>query len=194
MVKEILFKLTPKHVVKTMNRRLIAIIIIITLLVLGLIFGSPIEFLNPIINRVATIILELTILLSMMQLFRLIRYIDKKPIKWVTGGLVCIIAIPYITDGIMTTILVTSSRYPMWEDIAVYTKADGEKVISQMRETSGSIYDYRSRKIFAQYEQIRISLEVNVDKMTGLWTEQLMGKDSVFTINLDKTKIDYCKH
>ena len=177
-----------------MNRQVITIILILIILFLGLVFGLPIEFLNTTTERLSTIILEIIVALAFIQAFRLTRYVDKKITKWVTVGFISLLAIPYLLGGIMTTLLVTSSRLPMWQDVAIYTKADGEKVISQWRETSGSIYDYRCRKTLADFGQIRISFDVNPQNMKGLWTEHLIEKDSTFIIDLDKDIVDYSAH
>jgi hypothetical protein len=175
-----------------MNRQLKTIIIILIILVLGLIFGFPFEFLNTTLDRIVTIIIEIVIILLFIKLFLLTNYIDRKVTKWLTIALICIVTIPYLFSGIMTTLLVTSRNYPMWQDVAVYTKPNGEKIISQWRETSGSIYDFRCRKILADFGQIRISFYVESRDIKGIWTKHLVEKDSTFTIDLDKNIVDYC--
>ena len=177
-----------------MNRQLIIIISVLLILVLGLIFGFPFEFFDATIDKIVTISIEVLVLLLFFLLYRITLCINKKTIKWLTVSLLILIAIPYFLIGIYTTLFITTNYYPMWEDIAVYTNTNGEKIISQWRETSGSIYDYRSRKIFYESKIFRVSVEINSDNMKGIWTEHLIEKDSSFTINLNKNIVDYCKH
>ena len=77
----------------------------------------------------------------------------------------------------------------MWEDLSIYTNKDGEKVISEWRETSGSIYDYRYRKIIGDFGQFRISLEWNRKKMKGLWTEYIIYSKRTQIIDIEKERI-----
>lgn len=77
----------------------------------------------------------------------------------------------------------------MWEDLSIYTNKDGEKVISEWRETSGSIYDYRYRKIIGDFGQFRISLEWNRKKMKGLWTEYIIYTKKTQIIDIEKEEI-----
>jgi len=77
----------------------------------------------------------------------------------------------------------------MWEDLSIYTNKDGEKVISEWRETSGSIYDYRYRKIIRDFGQFRISLEWNRKKMKGLWTEYIIYTKRTQIIDIEKEEI-----
>lgn len=59
----------------------------------------------------------------------------------------------------------------MWQDISVYTNINGDRVISQWRETSGSIYDYRKRKIIGDFGKFRISYDYYDKNMHGIWNE-----------------------
>lgn len=76
----------------------------------------------------------------------------------------------------------------MWQDLFIYTNNKNEKVISQWRETSGSIYDYRDRKIIADYGQFRISFDCNAKKLKGVWTEYDTRNNTKTIINFDDKK------
>ena len=83
--------------------------------------------------------------------------------------------------------MITSGNYhPMWQDISIYTNKDGDKVISEWRETSGSIYDYRDRKIFADLGQFRISFDCNRRKLKGDWREYNIESRTTKTVNFEK--------
>ena len=115
-----------------MNRQLIIIISVLLILGLGLIFGFPFEFFNATVDRIVTISIGVLVLIIFIQLFRLTLRVNKKPIKWVAVSLMILIAIPYFLIGIYTTLFITTNYYPMWEDIAIYTKPNGEKIISKI--------------------------------------------------------------
>ncbi len=174
-----------------MNRQLVFIIIILTILIVGLFTGLPIEYLNTTLDRIATIILELVVILSFLLLFKLVNNLTKKTTKWLTTGLICIVIIPYFFSGIMTTLLVTSNYYPTWQNINIYTNRTGDKLISQWRENSGSIYDYRVRKIITESTNFRISYDINVNEINGMWVKKSVANDTTIVVNLDTDKINY---
>jgi predicted membrane protein len=144
-----------------MNKKLILIFIGLTFLTTALFVGTPFEFLNVTADTIATFIIMLLFLLIFILLFRQIRRLNNKVIKWTTLGLLIILAIPYVFVGLWTTLLTASNYHPMWQDVTVYTNDKDQKVISQWRETSGSIYDYRDRKIIADFGEFRISFDCN---------------------------------
>jgi len=126
----------------------------ITYIVLGIFFltiafivGTPFEFLNTAVDTIATLFLMTLIVVLFVFLFRLARQIEKKYLKRIAVGLLTLIAVPYFLVGLYTIMLSGGNYHPMWQDISIYTNKNGEKVISQWRETSGSIYDYRDRKV-----------------------------------------------
>jgi hypothetical protein len=171
-----------------MKKNLMLIFFGLTFLTTALFIGTPFEFLNPTVDIVATLFIMLLILLLFIYIFRLTRHIDKKGIKWLTFGLTCLLAIPYLLIGIWTILLTASSYHPMWQDVSIYTNNNGAKVISQWRRTSGSIYDYRDRRILGDFGQFRISLDCNKKYLHGLWAEYNIEKNSTSTIDFDKNK------
>ena len=76
----------------------------------------------------------------------------------------------------------------MWQDVTVYRNDKDQKVISQWRETSGSIYDYRDRKIIADFGEFRISFDCNAKNLKGIWTEHNLEKNITTTVNFDNKK------
>ena len=80
----------------------------------------------------------------------------------------------------------TSGDNPVWQDLSIYTNKNGEKVISEWRETSGSIYDYRDRKIIGDFGQFRISFDCDRKMLKGLWTEYNIGDRTTTTIDFEE--------
>lgn len=153
------------------------LIIALALLIAGLFVGSPLEVLNPLPHRIITIVAGLIILTLFVYLYKITRRIEKKGIKRLAIGIITIVALPYLLIGLYTSLFVLSNRYPMWEDVTIYTNIEGDKVISQFRETSGSIYDYRYRKVLKDFHNgFRISLDWPKNKMQGQWTGYNVAK------------------
>jgi len=171
-----------------MNKKLILIFIGLTFLTTALFVGTPFEFLNVTADTIATFIINLLFLLLFILLFRQIRRLDNKAFKWTTLGLLIVLAIPYLFIGLWTTLLVASNYHPMWQNVKVYTNDKDQKVISQWRETSGSIYDYRDRKILADFGEFRISFDCNAKNLKGIWTEYDIKKNTTTTINFGDNK------
>ena len=172
-----------------MKKNLIIIFLGLSFLTTSLIVGTPFEFLNPTIDRLVTIFLLLLITALFVYLFVLALRLERKIIKRIAIGLICTLAIPYSLTALWTTMLTRGDYHPMWEDLSIYTNKDGEKVISEWRETSGSIYDYRYRKIIGDFGQFRISLEWNRKKMKGLWTEYIIYSKRTQIIDIEKERI-----
>jgi hypothetical protein len=179
---------TRKRTYKKMNKKTIFIIIGLTFLGTGLVIGIPFEFMNVTADEIATYSIMLLFLLLFILLFRQIRQLENKIIKWVTFGALSILAIPYSWIGIMIIYMATSNYHPVWQDISVYTNAKNEKVISQFCETSGSIYDYRDRKIIADYGQFRLSFNCKANNLKGTWTVHNIAKNTTTTVNFDSRK------
>ena len=166
-------------------KKLTLIIIGLTFLTTALFVGTPFEFLDTKTDIIASFSLILLVLIIFIFLFKQIRLLDNKIIKLISSGLLIILTIPYLIVGIWTTLLTASSYHPMWQDVSVYTNDKNEKVISQWRETSGSIYDYRNRKIISDFGQFRISFDCNTKNLRGIWTERNIEKGTITTINFD---------
>ena len=79
------------------------------------------------------------------------------------------------------THLIGHSNGPIWEDTHVFTNEKGQKIISQFRETSGSIYDYRERLIIYELaNKNRISIAWTKKRMSGVWKVKDIEKDTIY--------------
>lgn len=173
---------------RRMNKNLAAIIFCLLVLAIFLIIGTPFEFMNPVIDGFATLCFALAISAMFVLLFKLARSIEKRLLKRVLIGLIGVVAIPYLLTGIWILVLTGGNYYPMWQDISIYKNQNGEKIISQWRETSGSIFDYRNRRIIADFGQFRISYDCDIQKLKGIWTEYNMETHTIHTIDFDKRR------
>jgi hypothetical protein len=96
------------------------------------------------------------------------------------------VAIVYFWIGLWT-ILISYKTGPIWVDTNIYTNRKGNKVISQFRETSGSIYDYRDRLILYEFpKNNRVSIEWSKKLMNGEWQVRDVNKDSIYFKQFNK--------
>ena len=167
-------------------KRAFIIIGLLSLLVAFLFIGSPIEFLNPRTDQIATKIFGVAIIGIFLFLVRKGLRLEHKVVKILVLLFTGFLALPYLFMSLFVGFLNFSSDHPTWEDTGIYTNATGEKVISQFRRTSGSIYDYRYRKVYKEYDGIRISLYWPDSRMKGRWKVYGIADNTSEVIDFDK--------
>ena len=139
------------------------------MLILFMFIGFPIEFRNMFSERIARIIISISLIFIFLKLFYLSKKLASKKFKILLTIIIAIIALPYTLICIYNFSTGFSNNYARWKDISILENKNGEKMVYQVRE-SGSIYDYRYRKIFYENKSIRISINCDFGKVTG-WTE-----------------------
>ena len=170
-----------------MNKKATLVFCGIVSLLIALFLSSPLEILNATANRITTAITEIIIAFVFIKICMTSIKIESKALKILSLILIGIVALPYLYIGIFTTLLVTSNHYPMWEDITVYSNKEGEKVIDEFIELSGSIYDYRKRKVIKELgNEMRLSTDYSQKNMKGVWTVYDIKRDSSYTIDFTK--------
>ena len=172
-----------------MNRKIFFIGIGLTFLVTVLFIGTPFEFLNVTVFTIAFYLGLLFFIFLFVLLFWQTRQLKKKIVKWILFGLLTVVAIPYTLIGLWNFLIFSSYPPPMWEDVRIYTNDKNEKVIGQFRETSGSIHDFRNRKIIADFGQFRISFDCNMKKLKGVWTEYDIKRNTTTIKNFDEKEM-----
>jgi hypothetical protein len=161
-----------------MNKHLLIILFGLTILVAVLYIGMPFEFLNPVTDTIATFIIMFLLIALFIYLLSQSLKLNKKVLKWTTLILLTAVAFPYFWICIWTTLITWPFCHPMWQDLSSLTNKKNEKVISQWRRTSGSIYDYRDRKIIFESKEFRISFDCNAKNLKGSWVEhKIESKD-----------------
>jgi len=181
-----------------MVKKLTTILSVIILLVLGLIYGSPIEFMKQPEHRIASltvgIIIGLFFFIVITQSFKL----SSKFIKLVCLIIIAMIAIPYLWIGIWTAPTLLSKNYPTWQDIVIYKNKNEELIVKQFQEVSGSIHAYQYRKVIRDFHNgIRLSYIYNNKRMNGIWKVHNLEfensffkkRDSIFTATFKNGKI-----
>jgi hypothetical protein len=167
-------------------RNIILILLGFIFLVLWLIVGYPFEISNLKADRLLTLLISFLIAGLIFMIYRLVTRIKSKIIKIVFLILLIGISLIYSLNG-LATCFVSYDKGPVWENRQIYTNQKGQKVISQFRETSGSIYDYRERLIFYEFSNgNKVSVDWTKDRMHGIWKVKDIKKDSIYIENFDK--------
>ena len=150
-----------------MQKQLSSILVIISVLAALLFIGFPIEFRDRTAERIARIAISIIIILIFYTLFYFSRKLNSKMLKTVLSIILSILALPYLLVFIYNLSTSFSTNYSRWEDIVVTNNEDGKWIVHQVRETSGSIYDYRYRRIFYENRSLRISINCHFGRKSG---------------------------
>lgn len=168
------------------NKRLLFILIGLSFLIVMLFVGTPFEFLNVTIDRIATFSILILFLMLFIALFKEIRLVHNRAFKRILLFILTLVALPYFYIGIWTTLTTWSNDHPMWQDLSIYTNDKNEKVITQFIEISGSLHDQRSRRVITEYEQFRFSFNCDKKKLKGIWNEYDCRNGKTTIIDFDK--------
>lgn len=167
-------------------RNIILILIGLVFLIVWLIVGFPLEISNLKTDRIFMILASVIVITTIFLIYRLTKRSKNKTIKITLLISLVIVSVIYTWIGLWTYMM-SYDKGPIWEDRQIYTNQKGTKVISQFRETSGSIYDYRERLILHDFSNNnRISIEWTKSRMHGIWKIKDIKKDSIYIENFDK--------
>lgn len=172
-----------------MTTKITSILVGITILILGLNYGFPIEITSQPGHRIGVLILAFLIGITFYFLIK--QGLKLKPLGLKIFGLVLtgMVLLLYLWIGIWNVIpAIFSDDYPMLEDISKYTNTKGETVNGQFMEISGSLHHYQNRKIIYDFKNgIRISYLYPNDKINGIWTYHRFGFDDGIFSKSDTT-------
>ncbi|WP_264521831.1 hypothetical protein [Flavobacterium sp. N1994] len=152
-----------------MKRHLIIILISISILISLIFTGFPIEFSDMFTERIARFVISILVIIIFFFLFKLSKKINSKILRIAFIILIVLTALPYTLICIYNISTAFSNNYSRWKDISILEKKDGKKIAYQVLE-SGSIYNYRYRKIIYENKSIRISVNCDIGNQTG-WSE-----------------------
>ena len=150
----------------------ITIFIGFAILVLGLIYGSLVEITFQPGHRIGVLILATIIGLILFFLFKQSIFFKKQGLKIAGLSLTGVILLPYLWIGLWTVPqAIYSDEYPMMEDVSEYKNKNGERIIGQFMEISGSLHHSQNRKVIYDFGNgIRISYLFPASKINGIWT------------------------
>lgn len=81
-----------------------------------------------------------------------------------------------------------ADEYPMYQDLSVYSNQDGETLIGQFIEISGSLHLSQIRKVVHDFKNgIRISYIHSDRNINGMWTYHQLAFDNGIVSKPDTT-------
>mgnify|MGYP000507125020 CR=1 FL=1 len=151
------------------------------ILLLGFIYtGIPFEIENPNLDMVFRVISFLIVFTLIYFVLRKAQNVKTKIIRLALFSLIGFFSILFILGTFWNDVLRKSS-HGTWYNLEICVNEFGTKILRQIRETSGSIYDYRDRVVLYEFNDYnRISINTNVNYYRGPWT--------VFNVETGKTK------
>ncbi|MDO7174198.1 hypothetical protein [Mariniflexile sp. AS56] len=174
-----------------MTTKIISILLGLTILIFGLTYGSPIEITFQPGHRIGVLILAIFIGLNFYFLIRQSLKFKKLGLKIAGLGLISVILLPYLWIGLWTVPqAIFSSEYPMYKDVSTYKNKNGELLVGQFIEISGSLHHSQNRKVLYNFDNgIRISYLFPEKKINGTWEYHRFEFNDGFASKTDTTFI-----
>lgn len=172
-----------------MTTKIISILLGLTILILGLNYGSPVEITFQPEHRIGVLTLAILVGLTFFFLFRQSLRLKSLGLKIAGFGLTGIVLLPYLWIGLWTVPqAIFSSDYPMYQDVSTYKNQNGELLVGQFIEISGSLHHSQTRKILYDFDNgIRISFLYPDKKINGIWEYHRLEFNNGFTSKTDTT-------
>jgi hypothetical protein len=160
-----------------MTKPLYKLLFGIIVLLIFIFIGIPFEIEKPSTEAIFRTISFVLIFSILFLLFRQARKLNYRATRIVSYLVLGILSFLFIIGAMWNDILVGNPR-GNWYNLEVYTNKSGTKILRQMRETSGSIYDYRDRLVIYEFdENNRISINTNLKNHRGPW--DVVDKNSI---------------
>ena len=155
-----------------MTKPLLKILTGVIVLFVFIYIGVPFEIENPFVESISKVFSFALVFFLLYLLFKQVRKFSFAGLR--LGG--------YIFLGVLSLLFLMGA---LWNDIWINQKNErnsfytlqvcinnsGTKILRQMRETSGSIFDYRDRLVIYEFdEDNRISINTNIKNYDGPWT------------------------
>lgn len=168
-----------------LNIRILFAFVGLILLIIGILFGYPLEINDLRLDRIFLLLFSIIIILTFFFLFYSIHRFNNKWTQRIFKILLIIIGGIYSLNGLWI-LLISYKDGPKWEDRLIYSN-NNTKIVYQFRETSGSIYDYRNRLIiYEKPKRYRISIDWSEKFMDGKWMIKDLSNDSIFIKTINK--------
>ncbi len=153
-----------------MTKPLFKILFGIIVLFVFIYMGIPFEINNPTTEAIIRTISFGLIFTLLFLLFRYTRKLKYMAVRVVTILVLGALSLLFVIGAMWNDILV-GNPHGNWYNLEVCTNNSGTTILRQMRETSGSIYDYRDRLIVYEFDKNnRISINTNIKYYNGPWT------------------------
>lgn len=155
-----------------MMKPLPKILIGILVLCVFIYIGIPFEIEDPSIESILRILSFAFIFYLIYILFKQTKKFNNIGFRIATYAILGILFLLFIIGALWNDIWVfEKNERNSFYNLEVCTNQSGRKILRQLRETSGSIYDYRDRLVIYEFNnKNRISINTNVAYYNGPWT------------------------
>ena len=164
-----------------MTKPLLKLLTGVIALVILIYTGIPFEIEDPIIESTFKVISFGLIFFLLYLLFNQARKLSNERMRFGVYLFLGLLSILFVFGAILNHIWITQkNERNSFYTLEVWTNPSGLKILRQIRETSGSIYDYRDRLVIYEFdENNRISINTSVDNYEGPWTVLKAGKENI---------------
>ena len=155
-----------------MTKPLLKILFGVIALFVFIYIGIPFEIDNAVTESIFRTLSFALIFVLLFLLFKQANKINKKAIRITNYIALGMLAFIFVLGALWNNIWVfEKNETNAWYNLEVCTNSSGTKILRQIRETSGSIYDFRDRLVLYEFdENNRISINTNVKNYDGPWT------------------------
>jgi len=149
---------------KSIDSTFIKIAVGVIVLLCFIRIGIPFEFKNNIVDSFLRTSSFALVFVLIYKLFKLNKFVRHKGLRIISLIFISVLCFLFILGAIWNNILRTSDSRD-WYNFEICSNSNGKKILRQIRETSGSIYDYRDRLVIFEFnKENRISININFEK------------------------------
>lgn len=134
--------------------------------------GIPFEIENPTIESILRTLSFALVFFLLYFLFIQAKKLNNSAFRIATYTFLGFLSFLFLIGALWNDIWVLEkNERNTWSNLEVCTNQSGKKILRQLRETSGSIYDYRDRLVIYEFDKNnRISINTNVAHYNGPWS------------------------
>lgn len=163
-----------------MTKPLLKILTGVIVLIILIYTGVPFEIEDALLDSIFKVLSFGLVFFLLYLLFKQVWKLGNEGLR--IGGYVLLglFSLVFVLGALWNDIWITEkNERNTFYTLEVWTNNSGIKILRQLRETSGSIYDYRDRLVIYEFdENNRISINTNTDNYNGPWTVLKVGEEN----------------
>lgn len=142
--------------------------------------GVPFEIENPFIESISKVLSFSLVFFLLYLLFKQVRKLSFAGLRLGGHVFLGLLSFLFILGALWNDLWITQkNERNSFYTLEVWTNNSETKILRQMRETSGSIYDYRDKLVIYEFDaNNRISINTNIKRHDKPWTVQETGEES----------------
>ncbi len=153
-----------------MKQTIVSIGMGILVLIIFIAIGIPFDFESPAVDSILRCWSFLIVFSLLFILFKTAKNVKRKVLRISVQSLLGLLTFYFILGAIWNDCIRTTNDRN-WYTLEIGTNASGTKILKQLRETSGSIYDYRERWVLYEFDNNnRLSINAKASWFDGPWT------------------------